>query len=594
MSKRTRLSAVSALLLLILPILSARADNLRFIDAPLSAVLASFSSITGHVYSDELQTQQKVTLIVGEDVTADNADAILNSIIEPLGGQLEKTGERSYRIISKSVTKLETSATNSSVTIPVTEAKNVSPLPKEPNPQSTVKRLNLDGKLDRRGLEQLISVTPALKSVEVINDGLSQDTVILVGEAKKLAAVKQIVASLSAAKPKAETTPQVSQIEEIVTISPNTSDSNSLTELTYRVIDLRFLMAETLVASLDKMLAGGSLGADGSLSAHGESNQVMLVGASTWVETMNAMILEMDREPRQVFVDAIIAEVSEESTRRLGIQFSGRTGVIGAAQGSTTSGLDQGTLSGNSVLTGLTGGMLAIGGGASGLPDLGLLLSAIEGDSENRVLATPSLMTLENRESEILVGQNVPLITGKYAAQSGESTASPFQTIQRQDLGISLKIRPRIGSNNDIILEIRQEVSSIDPQAAGLSDVATKKREISTMIRARPGETIAIGGLRDTQSENVETKVPLLGDLPVLGVLFRQEMTRIRNTNLVIFLRPTLMTTQDARVKLLERQESKMQTKTTSPNINEGDGMSFKFLEPDGTVKTYKLAPDNK
>ena len=256
MSKRTRLSAVSALLLLILPILSARADNLRFIDAPLSAVLASFSSITGHVYSDELKTQQKVTLIVGEDVTADNADAILNSIIEPLGGQLEKTGERSYRIISKSVTKLETSATNSSVTIPVTEAKNVSPLPKEPNPQSTVKRLNLNGKLDRRGLEQLISVTPALKSVEVINDGLSQDTVILVGEANKLAAVKQIVASLSAAKPKAETTPQVSQLEEIVTISPNTSDSNSLTELTYRVIDLRFLMAETLVASLDKMLAG--------------------------------------------------------------------------------------------------------------------------------------------------------------------------------------------------------------------------------------------------------------------------------------------------------------------------------------------------
>ena len=114
------------------------------------------------------------------------------------------------------------------------------------------------------------------------------------------------------------------------------------------------------------------------------------------------------------------------------------------------------------------------------------------------------------------------------------------------------------------------------------------------MIRARPGETIAIGGLRDTQSENVETKVPLLGDLPVLGVLFRQEMTRIKNTNLVIFLRPTLMTTQDARVKMLERQESKMQTKTTSPNINEGDGMSFKFLEPDGTVKTYKLAPDNK
>ena len=594
MSKRTELLIASILFLLLLPSAGSRADILRFIDAPLSAVLASFSSITGHVYSDELKTQQKVTLIVGEDVTADNADAILASIIESLGGQLEKTGAKSYRIISKSPTKLETSAATSSVTAAALETEKGPPTKKEPETRSTVKRLDLDGKLDRRGLEQLISVTPALKSVEVINDGLSQDTVILVGEASKLASVKQIVASLPAATTKAETPPQMSQSEKTASISPNISDGKSLVELTYRVIDLRFLMAETLVASLDKMMAGGSLGADGSLSAHGESNQVMLVGAASWVETMNAMILEMDREPRQVFVDAIIAEVSEESTRRLGIQFSGRSGVIGAAQGSTTSGLDQGTLSGNPVLTGLTGGMLAIGGGASGLPDLGLLLSAIEGDSDNRVLATPSLMTLENRESEILVGQNVPLITGKYVAQSGEPTASPFQTIQRQDLGISLRIRPRIGSNNDIILEIQQEVSSIDPQATGLSDVATKKREISTMIRARPGETIAIGGLRDTQSENIETKIPLLGDLPVLGVLFRQEMTRERSTNLVIFLRPTLMTTQDARVKMLERQESKMQTNTTPPSITESDGMSFKFLEPDGTMKTYKLAPNNK
>lgn len=593
MSKRIKLLIATILFLLLLPSTDGQADKLRFIDAPLTAVLAAFSSITGHVYSDELKAQQKVTLIVGENVTADNADVILASIIEPLGGQLEKTGVKSYRVISKSLANLKTVAATSTVTAAALQVEKVPPTKKTPEARSTVKRLNLDGKLDRRGLEQLISVTPALKSVEVINDGLSQDSVIVVGEASKLAAVKQIVASLSAATPKAETTPQMLKSEEKAYISSNISDSKSILELTYRVIDLRFLMAETLVASLDKMMAGGSLGADGSLSAHGESNQVMLVGAASWVETMNAMILEMDREPRQVFVDAIIAEVSEESTRRLGIQFSGRSGVIGAAQGSTTSGLDQGTLSGNSVLTGLTGGMLAIGGGASGLPDLGLLLSAIEGDSDNRVLATPSLMTLENRESEILVGQNVPLITGKYAAQSGEPTASPFQTIQRQDLGISLRIRPRIGSNNDIILEIRQEVSSIDPQAAGLSDVATKKREISTMIRARPGETIAIGGLRDTQSENIETKVPLLGDLPVLGLLFRQEMTRIRNTNLVVFLRPTLMTTQEARVKMLERQESKMQTNTTPP-ITASDGMSFKFLEPDGTVKTYKLAPDNK
>ena len=202
-------------------------------------------------------------------------------------------------------------------------------------------------------------------------------------------------------------------------------------------------------------------------------------------------------------------------------------------------------------------------------------------------------MTLENRESQILVGQNVPFITGQYSAQSGDQNAAPFQTIQRKDLGISLKVKPRIGSNNDLILEIKQEVSGIDTNTTGLSDVATKKRELSTVIRARPGETIAIGGLRDAKTEKSSTKVPFFGDLPGIGVLFRQEMVRTINTNLVIFLRPTLMSSKIERIKMFEDKQKELKNSQenstyfkSKKNPNKIDNKLYEYFRPENRIKS--------
>ena len=179
------------------------------------------------------------------------------------------------------------------------------------------------------------------------------------------------------------------------------------------------------------------------------------------------------------------------------------------------------------------------------------MINALKGDTDNRILATPSLMTTENKESTILIGQNVPFITGQYTGQQGDG-AAPFQTIKREDLGTILKLKPKIGKNGDIIMEIWQEISRIDQSAAVLSDVVTVKRQISTVVSAKEGETIAIGGLRVEQEEISVSKVPFLGDIPVLGVLFKQESSKTVSRNLAIFLRPTLVSTRAQRDKIVE------------------------------------------
>jgi len=204
--------------------------------------------------------------------------------------------------------------------------------------------------------------------------------------------------------------------------------------------------------------------------------------------------------------------------------------------------------------------MASIGAGAKKIPDIGIMIDALQGDTDNRILATPSLMTTENKESTILIGQNVPFITGQFTNQQGNGSA-PFQTIKREDLGTILKLKPKIGKNGDIVMEIWQEISRIDQSAAVLSDVVTVKRQISTVVSAKEGETVAIGGLRVEQEEIGVSKVPVLGDLPVLGMLFRQESSKTVSRNLAIFLRPTLVSTEVQRAQIIETWRTELGSK---------------------------------
>ena len=170
------------------------------------------------------------------------------------------------------------------------------------------------------------------------------------------------------------------------------------------------------------------------------------------------------------------------------------------------------------------------------------LLNALTIDSKTNVLSTPSLLTLDNQEAEIVVGQNVPFITGQYTSTGTTgSVTNPFQTIQREDVGIKLIVKPQINEGDTIQLEIQQEVSSINASSLNTSDIITNKRTIKTTVIVENGHVIVLGGLIDDDLQQITQKIPFFGDLPLIGGLFRSNSTKKIKRNLMIFLHPVII-----------------------------------------------------
>jgi len=516
---------------------SSVAAPMRLLNASLTETLAAFSVVTGDTYSTSLEINETVNFISDDLSSKDEARAALTKILLGLGVELREVAEGSFRVVQSASNSVQGS--NSSST----------------SDAQVLRRIQVAGKIDRRGLEQLVSIDSRFDGLRVIADGTSNQSVLVSGQepqVRQLIAVLAELPSQQSQESKSEQKPRTqAPVTEQLGTQKGRGSAESDPRRQFAVIDLRYADAVAVVDTLKSMTSLSDSGV-GSLSAHSDKNQVILHGSNDWVSGTRDIVEAMDREPRQVYVDAIIAEVSEQTTRQLGLQFSGRSGDVGIGLVSGAAGPSIGTVTESTMLAGVTGGLLAIGGAATQVPDLGILLTALEADGDTRILATPSLMAIENRPSEILVGQNVPFVTGQYTSSDSSTVASPFQTIQREDLGTILKFKPRVGRDGTLLMEVTQEVSRLDTQTSGLSDLATIKRELSTVVSAQSGETIAIGGLRDEQIEVTESKIPGLGDIPVIGHLFRQESVRSVNRNLVIFLRPTLVTDRDSRVTILE------------------------------------------
>jgi general secretion pathway protein D len=181
------------------------------------------------------------------------------------------------------------------------------------------------------------------------------------------------------------------------------------------------------------------------------------------------------------------------------------------------------------------------GGDFNGTTRFGALLRALSGDSESNILSTPSLVTLDNEEAEIVVGQNVPFLTGSYSSTgSGSTPSNPFQTVQREDVGLTLKIKPQINEGNAIKLEVDQEVSSVTDSTLGV-DLITQKRAIKTNVIVEDNEVVVLGGLVQDELRETEQRVPGLGDIPILGWLFRSSRTTKVKTNLMVFIHPVIL-----------------------------------------------------
>lgn len=288
------------------------------------------------------------------------------------------------------------------------------------------------------------------------------------------------------------------------------------------------------------------------LQADATTNSLIVTAPDHIYNKIRGVVDKLDVRRAQVYVEAMIAEVKVAKGGEFGFQWAAAGGNdsvgfgIASVLGSTTTGLGTiATAIANNDASSIPGGLtLGILNGdptsTTKTPSLGLLLSAMQSSGDTNVLSTPNLLTLDNEEAKIIVGQNIPIITGSQASSS--NSTNPFVTVERKDVGIKLRIKPQVSEGGSITLTVYQEVSSIDTTVdTSGAGIATKIRTLETKVLVDDGQIIILGGLIEDQLAVAQNKVPLLGDIPWLGELFRYETRSMQKVNLMIFLRPVIL-----------------------------------------------------
>ncbi|MEM9670595.1 MAG: type II secretion system secretin GspD [Pseudomonadota bacterium] len=355
-------------------------------------------------------------------------------------------------------------------------------------------------------------------------------------------------------------------IKELDTTSPLSKET--------RVITLSHEDAVLMEPILRQIAEGG--GGDNAsvggvptvISVHEPTNSIVVSASPDTVSNIEAIIRQLDARRRQVLVEAIIVEVSDSTARELGLQFlvTGSDGDIpfvsstfsnaapnvlaltGAltevdlspGDGSNTDSFEEAAIS---SLLGLNGGTFGFGG-QSGDTIFGVVLNALETDDESNILSTPSIMTLDNNTSRIAVGQEIPITSGEVL---GDANVNPFRTVERREVGIILSVTPRVGEDGTVRLDIEQEVSSIDAAIGteATPDFILDQRDLTTSVVVDDGDLVVLGGLIEASDVVEREKIPLLGDIPGVGRLFQNEQIGRAKTNLMIFIRPTIVSNKD-------------------------------------------------
>jgi len=340
------------------------------------------------------------------------------------------------------------------------------------------------------------------------------------------------------------------------------------------VISLNHAKAEDLSALLTDIASGNAEGVAGQFSVQADeaSNSLIIKASGSQLKTVKSVVEKLDKRRAQVFVETIIAEVSLDQSASFGINWN-----VGGARGGTPPAADgTGGSAGTGNLInrnrpGLPAATIASGqsfGDDGVLPTAGLnyslfnlgryqldvILNAIATDSNSNVLSTPTILTLDNEQAEIIVGQEVPFVTGSFNngfnnngnGGAGGNPNTPvgngFQTIERRDVGISLRITPQINEGDTIQLEVLQETSGVSlTPIGGAADLVTNRRSIEAVVQVDDGQIVALGGLITDDIQDNVAKVPILGDIPILGNLFRSKTKRAIKRNLMVFLKPHII-----------------------------------------------------
>lgn len=358
-------------------------------------------------------------------------------------------------------------------------------------------------------------------------------------------------------------------------------DQNNASRSDLRVVYLKYANAETMLPMLETVTqslsrrdaAGNPLSTDGdvTLSSYAGANAIVINASSEMQQRITNVINMLDVPRAQVLVEAIVVEVSDNAAKELGVQYLlaggdnsnipftianysntapnllAITGALRLDDDSDDDDTDSirdafGEAAVDSLL-GFNGFGLGIAGETDGGTIFGAVLNAVQQDSGSNVLSTPSIMTMDNEPAKFLSGQEIPISTGEAL---GSANINPFRTIERKDVGIQLEVTPQINEGEEIRLQIRQEISSIaGPVSTSFSELVTNKREIETTVSVKDGDIVVLGGLVQQDEITSVEKVPLLGDIPVLGRLFRSDSRSQTKTNLMVFLRPTIVRNAD-------------------------------------------------
>lgn len=359
------------------------------------------------------------------------------------------------------------------------------------------------------------------------------------------------------------------------------------------VIPLTYAVAEEVLPILQQISASmeGPAGADGApaanrranIAAHKATNSLIVSAEPDVQEALAQVVASLDKRRQQVNVEAVIVEVSDTAAQELGVQFLMAGGKENAVPFLSTSyansapnllAVTGALLTGNqdtdanpalaqlqqaavSSLIGANGGLFGIGGQREDGAILGLIVNALKQDRDSNVLSTPSVLTLDNEKASLMVGQQIPITTGEAL---GSANNNPFRTIQREDVGVQLEVTPQISEGGAIRLTIRQEVSSIfGPINTTSTDLITNKREINTVVQVDAGQIIVLGGLIQEDVQKTDNGIPGLRDIPLVGGLFGSRSEARKRTNLMVFLRPTIVNTPEQARDVTLRQYQAVQ-----------------------------------
>jgi len=299
-------------------------------------------------------------------------------------------------------------------------------------------------------------------------------------------------------------------------------------------------------SNLTASLANAQPSTGGQIQADPATNSLIITAPEPQYRQLRAVIDKLDARRAQVFVESLIAEVNSDKAAEFGIQFQGNIGKDGLLGTNFNIGgtnilalAAQAAAGAIKPSTGLNFGVARQGGTSV----LGFLARFLEANGDGNILATPNLLTLDNEEARIVIGQNVPFVTGSFTnTGSNNGAVNPFQTIERKDVGLTLRVRPQISENGTVKLQIFQEVSSVQASSINSSTgLITNKRSIESNVLVDDGAVVVLGGLLQDEYSGNQEKVPLLGDIPIFGNLFKSETRSRKKTNLMVFLRPVIV-----------------------------------------------------